>query len=98
YPPAPSLMIRREALEKGGGFDPTIRLEDLYIELKVTRAGYFIDGLNVVMARYRKHATNSYKNHRFMIENNLRTYALFSDHPLYDEVRFKAPNSMFLKT
>jgi alpha-1,3-rhamnosyltransferase len=27
----------------------------------VTRAGYFIDGLNVVMARYRKHATNSYK-------------------------------------
>jgi alpha-1,3-rhamnosyltransferase len=98
YPPAPTLMIRREALEKVGGFDPTIRLEDLYIELKVTRAGYFIDGLNVVMARYRKHATNSYKNHRFMIENILRTYALFSDHPLYDEVRFKALNSMFLKT
>ncbi|WP_460148213.1 glycosyltransferase [Pseudomonas sp. S2_A02] len=97
YPPAPTLMIRREALDKVGGFDPNIRLEDLLIELKVTRAGYFIDGLNVLMARYRKHATNSYKNHRFMIDNILRTYALFSDHPLYDEVRYKFLSSMFLK-
>ena len=98
YPPAPTLMIRREALDKVGGFDPSIRLEDLYIELKITHAGYFIDGLNVVMARYRKHATNSYKNHRFMIDSILRIYALFSDHPLYDEVRYKFLNSMFLKT
>ena len=98
YPPAPTLMIRREALDKVGGFDPSIRLEDLYIELKITHAGYFIDGLNVVMARYRKHATNSYKNHRFMIDSILRIYAQFSDHPLYDEVRYKFLNSMFLKT
>ncbi|WP_409283293.1 glycosyltransferase [Pseudomonas protegens] len=97
YPPAPTLMIRREALEKVGGFDPNIRLEDLLIELKITHAGYFIDGLNVLMARYRKHATNSYKNHRFMIDNILRTYALFSEHPLYEEVRYKFLSSMFLK-
>lgn len=97
YPPAPTLMIRREALEKVGGFDPNIRLEDLLIELKITHAGYFIDGLNVVMARYRKHATNSYKNNRFMIDNILRTYALFSEHPLYEEVRYKFLSSMFLK-
>ncbi|QXI38064.1 glycosyltransferase [Pseudomonas xantholysinigenes] len=98
YPPAPTLLFRREALEKVGGFDPNIRLEDLLIELKVTRAGYFIDGLSVVMARYRKHATNSYKNHRFMIDNIMRTYALFRDHPCYEEVKYKALNSMFLKT
>jgi len=98
YPPAPTLMIRREALDKVGGFDPSIRLEDLYIELKITHAGYFIDRLNGVMARYRKHATNSYKNHRFMIDSILRIYAQFSDHPLYDEVRYKFLNSMFLKT
>ncbi|AXO86809.1 glycosyltransferase [Pseudomonas parafulva] len=97
YPPAPTLMIRREALEKVGGFDPQIRLEDLLIELKITHAGYFIDGLNVLMARYRKHASNSYKNHRFMIDNILRTYALFKDHPAYEQVKFKALNSMFLK-
>ena len=98
YPPATTLMIRREALDKVGGFDPSIRLEDLYIELKITHAGYSIDGLNVVMAQYRKHATNSYKNHRFMIDSILRIYAQYSDHPLYDEVRYKFLNSMFLKT
>lgn len=97
YPPAPTLLIRREALERVGGFDLNIRLEDLLIELKITHAGYFIDGLSVVMARYRKHATNSYKNHRFMIDNILRSYALFSDHPRYNEVRYKFLNSMFLK-
>ncbi len=97
YPPAPTLLFRREALEKVGGFDPSIRLEDLYIELKITHAGYVIDGLPVLMARYRKHATNSYKNSRFMIESILRIYALFSDHPAYEEVKFKALNSMFLK-
>lgn len=98
YPPAPTLMIRREALEQVGGFDPNIRLEDLLIELKITHAGYYIDGLSVLMARYRKHATNSYKNHRFMIDNILRSYELFSDHPLYEHVRYKFLSSMFLKT
>jgi alpha-1,3-rhamnosyltransferase len=97
YPPAPTLLIRREVLEEVGGFDPTIRLEDLQIELKVTHAGYFIDALGVPMARYRKHASNSYKNLRFMIDSILKTYALFSDHPAYDEVRYKFLNSMFIK-
>jgi len=96
-PPAPTLMLRREALDKVGGFDPDIPLEDLCIELKITRAGYYIDVLNVVMAQYRQHATNTYKNHRFMIENVLKTYALFSDHPGYDVARYKFLNSMFVK-
>ena len=98
FPPAPTLMLRREALDKVGGFDPEIPLEDLYIELKITHAGYYIDVLNVVMARYRQHPTNSYKNHRFMINNILRTYGLFSDHPGYDIARYKFLNSMFVKT
>jgi alpha-1,3-rhamnosyltransferase len=97
YPPAPTMLIRHEALERVGGFDPDIRLEDLLIQLKITDAGYFIDGLSVLMARYRKHANNTYKNHRFMIDSILRSYALYSDHPHYDEVRYKFLNSMFLK-
>jgi len=51
----------------------------------------------VVMAQYRQHATNSYKNHRFMIDNILKTYALFRDHRAYDDVRYRFLNSMFLK-
>ena len=97
YPPAPTLMFRKEALAKVGGFDPEIRLEDLLIELKITHAGYYIDCLGEVLARYRKHASNSYKNHRFMIESILKTYAVFREHPQYDSVRYRFLNSMFLK-
>ena len=95
--PAPTLMFRREALEKVGGFDPQIRLEDLYIQLKITRAGYFVDILAEVLALYRVHGTNTYKNYRFMVDNVLKTYAAFSDHPAYAEVCAKFRNSMLLK-
>lgn len=96
-PPAPTLLFRREALEKVGGFDPQIRLEDLLIELKVTRAGYFIDVLPDVLALYRVHATNTYKNYRFMVDNVLKTYAQFADHPACAEVCARFRNSMLLK-
>lgn len=98
FPPAPTMLIRREALEQVGGFDPLIPLEDLLIQLKITAAGYTIDALDVVMARYRQHASNTYKNHRYMIQNILKTYAKFSEHPAYDAVRYNFLNSMFLKT
>lgn len=95
--PAPTLLFRREALEKVGGFDPQVRLEDLLIELKITRAGYSLDVLPDVLARYRVHATNTYKNYRFMVDNVLKTYAHFADHPAYAEVCARFCNSMLLK-
>ena len=97
YVPATTLLIRREALEAVGGFDEENRLEDLMIELKITKAGYYIDCLPVVMAKYRKHATNTYKDHEFMTTSILDTYARFSDHPDYEFVKYKFLNSMFLK-
>lgn len=95
--PAPTLLFRREALAKVGGFDPQIRLEDLLIELKITHAGYRLDILPEVLALYRVHATNTYKNYRFMVDNVLKTYAQFADHPAYDEVCARFRNSMLLK-
>lgn len=97
YLPAPTLLFRREALEEVGGFDTEINLEDLMIQLKIARAGWYLDALNVVVARYRKHPTNSYKNLRFMTESLLHTYACFEDHPLYEQVRNRCLISMFLK-
>ncbi len=95
--PAPTLLFRREALEQVGGFDPQIRLEDLLIELKITRAGYSLDILPDVLAYYRVHATNTYKNYRFMVDNVLKTYGQFAEHPAYAEVCARFRNSMLLK-
>src|SRR5690606_1626936 len=92
------LMFRREALEAVGGFNPDIRLEDVYICLSILRAGYFIDVLPDVLASYRKHERNTYKHLRFMVDNMKKTYELFSDHPDYLDVRLKYIASMFLKS
>jgi Glycosyltransferases, probably involved in cell wall biogenesis len=96
-PMAATLMLRREALEKVGGFSTEIRLEDVYIELSIARAGYYIDVLGEVLAQYRDHPTNTFKNGRFMVDNVLRTFAVFSDHPQYEQVCMKFRNSMVLK-
>lgn len=96
-PPTATLMFRKEALEKVGGFDPEIRLEDVYIWLRITHAGYLIDRVDALMARYRKHPTNTYKNLRFMAESLLRTYRDYADHPAYEAVRCRLLNSLFVK-
>ncbi|AIL60950.1 glycosyltransferase family 2 protein [Pseudomonas alkylphenolica] len=96
-PMAATLMLRREALDKVGGFNANIRLEDVYIELAIARAGYFIDVLGEVLAQYRDHPTNTFKNGRFMVDNVLKTYAVFRDHPQYEKVCMNFRNSMVLK-
>lgn len=65
--------------------------------LNITHAGYFIDVLPDVLAKYRVHGANTYKNRRFMIETVMQTYARFADHPAYPEVCAKFINSMLLK-
>ncbi len=96
-PQAATLMFRKEALEAVGGFNPDIRLEDVYICLSILKVGYFIDILPDVLADYRKHESNTYKHLSFMVENMLKTYSLFDRHPEYERVRMKYLISMFLK-
>lgn len=93
---ASSAMIRREVLEKEGGYDPEIRLEDMYMWFKLTARGHRIAGLNDVLIYYRKHATNSYKNLRFMRDSMLKTYAPYASHPAYARVVNQYLNSIFL--
>ena len=92
------MLIRREAFDKVGGFNPEIRLEDLYIQLRIAHAGYYIDVLGEPLAKYRVHSTNTYKNTRFMTDSILRIYADYADHPEYESVRMRLINSMFVKT
>lgn len=93
---ASSAMIRRDVLEKEGGYDPEIRLEDMYMWFKLTARGHRIAGLNDVLIYYRKHASNNYKNLRFMRDNMLKTYAAYSDHPSYAQTVNAYLNSIFL--
>ncbi|MGI9281858.1 MAG: glycosyltransferase family 2 protein [Endozoicomonas sp.] len=94
--PAPTLMFRKEVLLEAGGFNPDIRLEDLYIEFKIASMGYQIGMLNDVLAYYRIHETNTYKNLELMLNAVLTTYGSFPDHPQYEYMRLKTLHSYLL--
>jgi len=96
-PPAPSVMIRANILKDVGGYNTECKLEDLYLWLKITHEGHTIGVLDEVVAHYRKHENNTYKNHKFMTDSLLQTYGYFSSEPGYDYIKNRTLISMFLK-
>lgn len=95
--PASSAMIRKSVLDKEGGYDSAIKLEDIYLWLKLASRGYRIACLNDVLIYYRKHATNSYKNVEYMLDSMLKIYADYRDHPSYQQVVTRYLISAFLR-
>ena len=91
------LGFKTKILEEVGGFDPSIRLEDLYIQLRIAQKGYKLGFLEDVLAYYRVHPSNTYNNLKFMHSNVLETYARFSDDPAYAKVKNKFLNSLLIK-
>ena len=95
--PAPTLFFRTELTRKAGGFHPEIALEDLYVKLKITQNFGDLGVMNDLLAYYRVHPNNTYKNFDYMIKNVLNTYSKFCDHPEYENVKFAFLNSTLLK-
>jgi alpha-1,3-rhamnosyltransferase len=96
-PPTATLLFRKQALADIGGFNPQIRLEDLYVELKITERGWKIGVMADALAYYRVHPTNTVKDLRFMHEAVMTTNALFAHHPGYAKVRSDWINHQFLR-
>lgn len=95
--PAPTLFFRTDLTRKAGGFHPDIALEDLYIKLKVTQEFGDLGVMNDLLAYYRTHPNNTYKNFDYMIKNVLNTYEEFQDHPQFEAVKYAFLNSTLLK-
>lgn len=95
--PAPSFLIRRDVAVEVGGYDESLRIEDLTMMLKVCQAGYVVDVLEEPMAYYRTHAQNTHSNIRFMLDEVIKIYSLFSEHKDFSRVCLLHRKSMFLK-
>jgi alpha-1,3-rhamnosyltransferase len=93
---ASTCMIRKDVLDREGGWNPAIPLEDMYMWFKLTSRGYRMVGLGEILMHYRKHATNSYKNVRYMYESMKKTIADYREHPLYPQVLLDLQRSSFL--
>lgn len=95
--PAPSMMLRTAVVREVGGYDESLRIEDLLMMLKVTRAGYWVDVLEDDLSYYRSHGKNMHSNLEFMFLEILRVYSVFSDHDSYQKVCYFHRKSYFIK-
>ncbi len=93
---ASTCMIRRAVLDKEGGWDPEIPLEDMYMWFKLTSRNHSMFGANDVLMYYRKHGSNSYQNTRYMFSSMIKTIDVYREHPLYPQVRSDLMRSYFL--
>ena len=80
--PAPTQMIRFEAIRKVGAYNPNIIIEDWYMWLKLSSIGniYYI---NKNFALYRQHDSNMSKNLKKMQEGRLDVINQFKDSSYY---------------
>jgi alpha-1,3-rhamnosyltransferase len=95
---APTLFFKTEILRSVGGFCEEIRLEDLYITLKITEAGHQVSFMNDLLAYYRVHPQNTYKNLDYMSKNIIATLNRFKSSPYYSKAYQKTLTSLFLKS
>lgn len=81
---APVAMYRREALDRAGGYDPAIRIQDFQMTLKVAHLGYCMDVLPDHVTLYRRHTSNMSKTaYKRQLDYDLMAIAPYREHPSY---------------
>lgn len=93
---AAAAMTKLSLFEEHGGYDPDIPLEDIYMWFKLLYAGHKAHCLEDDFAYYRKHASNTYKNVKHMLDSLLKSIEPYNHHPQYQQVRNKLLMSHFL--
>lgn len=84
---APTVMIRMSVLRELGGFDEDLYMEDWDMWLRILDAGYKMCFVNEVLAFYRQHENNSYKNYHKMEEASDFILDKWKDSPYYKEAK-----------
>jgi alpha-1,3-rhamnosyltransferase len=80
--PAPTYMFRREIFDKVGLYDESLRIEDLYMSLKIS-SRYPIGFIDDYLSYYRYHDSNISKNVKFIYDNQWKILQQYTDNPLY---------------
>lgn len=82
---APVALYRRAALDKVGGYDPDIRVQDFQITLKIAALGAPLAIIPVQVTRYRRHLGNLSRRYKTLLEADLKAIAPYQDHPAYQQ-------------
>jgi alpha-1,3-rhamnosyltransferase len=91
------MMLRTDSVRAVGGYNLDLKVEDVYIQLKISEAGHKIISINDICCYYRIHDSNMHKDLGFMVDNLLPTFDCFKHRENYQAARNKFLESMFLK-
>ncbi|MFC3608427.1 glycosyltransferase family 2 protein [Stutzerimonas tarimensis] len=80
-------VYRREAMDRAGGYDPAIRIQDFQMTLKVAHAGYLVDILPEVVTLYRKHPGSLSSDYKAEFRFGLEVIEPYRNHPSYESGR-----------
>lgn len=81
---APTQMMVLQLLKEIGGYDPSIKVEDWYMWLKMAEKGK-VYCISNKLAIYRIHSGNSTRNTKMIYDNNMKTLSLYESHYLYNK-------------
>ena len=80
-------VYRRDAMLAVGGYDPTIKVQDFQMTLKVAHAGYYVDVLPEVVTLYRKHSDSLSKQYKSEYDYGLQVIDAYRDHPAFSSAK-----------
>lgn len=80
-------LYRRVAMDKAGGYDPAIKIQDFQMTLKVAEAGFYVDVLPEVVTLYRKHEGSLSKNYKAEYRYALEVIAPYKMHQQYSSAK-----------
>lgn len=82
-------IMRKSVLDEIGLYDENLKIEDYYMWLKITHAGYQIHLMQEVLGYYRIHETNTIGKPVFIYKELRKIIDLYKTHELYNKALTK---------
>lgn len=89
-PPAPAQLVRRDVIFQVGKYRADMLIEDLYMWLAISSAGYEITVIDSPVVKYRDHQGNTTKNAEVMLQGRLQIIDLYKKSEKFNKVRAEA--------
>ena len=88
--PAPSAMLVTKKIKSVNGYNSSVKIEDLYLWLRLTEQGDSLLYINKVLSLYRRHPNNISQNDSVMLDGVMEILDRYSDFPIYNEAKSRS--------
>ena len=75
-------LYRMDAMKRADFFDPSIRVQDFQITLRIAAQGYEIHRLPAYMGRYRRHGSGLSGRYKLNYEADMQAIEPYRAHPI----------------